>query len=276
MTSRLARLAKHLHTTTAAMATNKTKTDIILYTTQTPNGIKASILLEELNLEYEVKPINLMKNEQKEPKFLEINPNGRIPALTDTAEDGKPIHIWESGAILEYLVARYDKDHKVSYPYGSREHWETISWLMWQMGGLGPMQGQANHFNRYAPEKIQYGIDRYLNETRRLYRVMDTHLAKQPSGFLVGDKCTIADIACWGWVAAGHWAGVDIKEFPTLKKWLDKLLERPGFKAGRDKPTPHTMLEKMNKSQEELDKEAAAAREWIQKGMKEEAKQGKN
>jgi glutathione S-transferase len=111
------------------MAAAKTKTDITLYTVNTPNGIKASILLEELNLDYKVHSISMKDNEQKEPWFLEINPNGRIPALTDTAEDGKPIRVFESGAILEYLVARYDKDHKVSYPYGSREHWEVISWV---------------------------------------------------------------------------------------------------------------------------------------------------
>ncbi|KAM5356491.1 hypothetical protein ACJ41O_003137 [Fusarium nematophilum] len=250
----------------------KTKTDITLYTVGTPNGIKASILLEELGLDYKVYPIKMTDNEQKEPWFLEINPNGRIPAITDKFEDGEQIRVFESGAILQYLVDRYDKDHKVSYPHGSREHWETTSWLMWQMGGQGPMQGQANHFKRYAPEKIQYGIDRYVNETRRLYRTMDTALAKNPSGYLVGDKVTVADIACWGWVAAAKWAGVDLAEFPHLEKWLYKLLERPGFEAGRNVPTPHTALENNKLSEEELDAKAAESRAWVQKGMKEDAK----
>lgn len=164
------------------------KSDIHLYTAQTPNGIKASILLEELGLPYETHTLEFSKNEQKEPWFLEINPNGRIPAMTDVWDDGKPIRIFESGSMLQYLVDRYDKDHKVSYPHGSREHWETTNWvrerffslprslvfsrlsaapfanrqnteadllrpaqLMWQMGGLGPMQGQANHFKRESP-----------------------------------------------------------------------------------------------------------------------------
>jgi glutathione S-transferase len=249
----------------------KTPTDITLYTVGTPNGIKVSILLEELQLEYKVHKIAFDKNEQKEDWFLAINPNGRIPAITDKDADGSTIRVFESGAILEYLVAKYDKDHKLSYPYGSKEHWEVISWLMWQMGGLGPMQGQANHFSRYAPEKIQYGIDRYVNETRRLYRTMDTHLAKSPSGYLVGDRVTIADISCWGWVAHGFWAGVNIDEFPALKKWLYKLLERPGFEAGRNVPTRHTAFEQMKKSAEELDKDAEASKAWVQAGMKQDA-----
>jgi glutathione S-transferase len=196
MTTRIANLGKQF----LNMA-QKIKTDITLYTTNTPNGIKPSILLEELNLEYKVHAIKMTENEQKEEWFLKINPNGRIPALTDTL-DGKQIRVFESGAMLQYLVDRYDKDHKFSFPQGSAEHWEMTSWLMWQMGGLGPMQGQANHFKRYAPEKIEYGINRYTNETRRLYRTLDTHLSKQESGYIVGGKVTIADISIWGWVAS--------------------------------------------------------------------------
>ncbi|CAM1502787.1 Fc.00g075630.m01.CDS01 [Cosmosporella sp. VM-42] len=252
--------------------TSKTKTDITLYTVNTPNGIKPSILLEELGLDYKVYPIKMTDNEQKEPWFLEINPNGRIPALTDKFTDGEQIRIFESGAILQYLVDRYDSDHKVSYPHGSREHWETTGWLMWQMGGLGPMQGQANHFKRYAPDKIQYGIDRYVNETRRLYRTMDTHLSKSTSGYLVGDRVTIADISCWGWVASHKWAGVDIEEFPNLEKWLYKLLDRPGFEQGRNVPTPHTAFEHKNMTEEELEAKAAGARNWVQAGMKVDSK----
>ncbi|KAL2211851.1 glutathione S-transferase [Sarocladium strictum] len=249
-----------------------TPTDITLYTVGTPNGIKASIALEELGLEYKVYPIRMSDNEQKEPWFLEINPNGRIPAITDKFTDGETIRVFESGAILEYLVDRYDKDHKISYPHGSREHWEVTSWLMWQMGGLGPMQGQANHFKRYAPEKIEYGINRYINETRRLYRTMDTHLEKSSSGFLVGDRLTIADISCWGWVASAKWAGVDIAEFPNVDKWVLKLLERPGFEKGRHVPTPHKAFDQRKQTEEELEAAAAGSKAWIQKSMKEEAK----
>jgi glutathione S-transferase len=213
----------------------------------------------------------MTENEQKEEWFLKINPNGRIPALTDTL-DGKQIRVFESGAILQYLVDRYDKDHKLSFPHGSAEHWEMTSWLMWQMGGLGPMQGQANHFKRYAPEKIEYGINRYTNETRRLYRTLDTHLGQTSSGYVVGDKVTIADVSIWGWVASAKWAGVDLSEFPHLEKWLYKLLERPGFEAGRHVPTHHTAFEVSKLSEEELEEKAHASRSWVQAGMKADAK----
>lgn len=134
------------------------------------------------------------------------------------------------------------------------------------------MQGQANHFKRYAPEKIEYGINRYVNETRRLYRTMDTALAKSTSGFLVGDRCTVADISCWGWVAAHKWAGVDIDEFPHLKKWLFTLLERPGFEKGRNVPTRHTALDHAKLSEKELEAQAESSKAWIQAGMKEDSK----
>ncbi|KAH7141342.1 glutathione S-transferase [Dactylonectria estremocensis] len=268
MTSRINQLQHHLTVTMAS----KIETGITLYTVGTPNGIKASILLEELGLDYKVYPIKMASNEQKEPWFLDINPNGRIPAITDTFTDGEQVRVFESGAILQYIVDRYDTDHKVSYPRDTREHWETTSWLMWQMGGLGPMQGQANHFKRYAPEKIQYGIDRYINETRRLYRTMDEHLAKSKSGYLVGDKVTIADISCWGWVAAYKWSGLDIAEFPHLEKWLYKLLERPGFEAGRHVPTHHTAFDNNKLTEEEIEAKAAESKAWIQSGMKADAK----
>ncbi|RYO79686.1 hypothetical protein DL766_008417 [Monosporascus sp. MC13-8B] len=242
--------------------------NIHLYTGQTPNGIKVSILLEELGLKYDVTAINISKNTQKEPWFLEINPNGRIPAMTDTFTDGTPIRLFESGSIMQYLVDRYDKDHKVSYPHGSREYYEVNNW----MGGLGPMQGQLNHFNRYAPEKIQYGIDRYRNETRRLYRTMETQLKSSTSGYLVGDRCTIADIACWGWVAAARWAGVDMAEFPVLNEWVKRMLARPGVEKGRHVPSRHTQFDNEKLSEEELSKMAEGTRNWVQASMKEEAK----
>ncbi|KAL2259517.1 hypothetical protein VTK26DRAFT_6785 [Humicola hyalothermophila] len=250
----------------------ETKSDIHLYTAATPNGIKVSMLLEELGLPYKVTAIELSKNTQKEPWFLEINPNGRIPALTDVLPDGSPIRLFESGSIMQYLVDRYDTEHKVSYPRGTREYYEVNSWLFWQMGGLGPMQGQANHFMRYAPEKIQYGIDRYQNETRRLYRVMETQLSKSKSGYLVGDKCTIADLACWGWVAASAWCGIKLDEFPHLNAWVDRIVARPGSEKGRHVPSRHTALELRNKTEEEMDAAAAQSRAWIQQSMKEDAK----
>ncbi|KAJ0414381.1 glutathione S-transferase [Aspergillus carlsbadensis] len=249
-----------------------TKTNITLYTEGTPNGLKPTILLAELGLEYKLHPINIFKHEQKEPWFLEINPNGRIPALVDEDEDGKKIILWESGSMLLYLVARYDKDHKVSYPYDSPEYWETVNWLMWQMGGVGPMQGQANHFARMAPEKHEYAIGRYVNETRRLYRVLDTHLAKSESAYVVGDRLTVADIALWNWVAAYKYSGLSsIDEFPHVQKWLYELLKRPGFEEGRNAPQPHIYMELNKLSDEELNAKGRAAGGWIQEGMRRDA-----
>jgi glutathione S-transferase len=177
-----------------------TQPDITLYTDATPNGIKITIALEELGLPYKVEHVDISTNRQKEDWFLEINPNGRIPALTDKFTDGSSIRLFEGGSILQYLAEQYDKDHKISFPQGSRESYEMNNWLFFQHGGLGPMQGQANHFYRYAPEKIKYGIDRYINESRRLYRVIDTHLAKSTSGYLVGDhvrtRATHLDTPC--------------------------------------------------------------------------------
>ncbi|KAK9413196.1 putative Glutathione S-transferase [Seiridium unicorne] len=239
--------------------------NITLYTTKTPNGQKASIVLEELGLKYTLHAIELGKDEQKEPWFLEINPNGRIPAITDTFTDGSTIRIFESGSILQYLVERYDTGHKISYPKGTREYWEVNNWLFWQMGGLGPMQGQANHFFRYAPEKIEYGINRYKNEVKRLYRVMSKQLEASTSGFLVGDRLTIADIACWGWVASAGWAGIPLDEFPKLKDWVNLCYEREGFKKGFNVP-PSKDTKPMTEEEH-----AKQAREWILRGMKEDA-----
>ncbi|KAI0975612.1 glutathione S-transferase [Xylaria arbuscula] len=250
-----------------------TKTDITLYTEGTPNGLKASIVLEELGLSYKVHPINIFEHEQKEPWFLEINPNGRIPALTDKLEDGQEVNIFESGAILLYIVAKYDKDHKISYPVGSKEYWETVSWLMWQMGGQGPMQGQANHFFSAAPEKYEYSLGRYVNESRRLYRVLDNHLLNNPRGYIVGDRVTIADIAVWPWAQAWKASGLKtMNEFPNVQKWMAKLLARPGFEKGRNVPGPHFHIQLNEMSEEEIDKLMRARTGWVLEGMEKDAK----
>ncbi|ETS73710.1 hypothetical protein PFICI_14656 [Pestalotiopsis fici W106-1] len=248
------------------------KTNITLYTEGTPNGLKPTILLAELGLEYKLVPINIIAQENKEPWFVKINPNGRIPALTDVDENGKEIRIFESGAILEYLVINYDKDHKVSYPHNSPEYWETVSWLTWQMAGVGPMQGQANHFARSAGEKVPYALNRYVHETRRLYRVLDTHLAANSSGYIIGDRVTIADIAIWPWVGAYKYSGLSsIDEFPHVKKWLYTLLVRPGFEEGRNAPGPHKYLDMNSMSEEELNAIAASLGTWILDAMKRDA-----
>ncbi|USW48247.1 Putative glutathione S-transferase, Thioredoxin-like superfamily [Septoria linicola] len=244
--------------------------NIHLYTTQTPNGIKISIALEELGLKYEWTKIDISKNTQKEQWFLDINPNGRIPALTDTFTDGNQIRLFESGSIMQYLVDRYDTDHKISFPHGSREHIEMTNWLFFMNAGVGPMQGQANHFFRYAPEKIEYGINRYQNETKRLYGVLDKHLEDSKGQYLVGDKCTIADIAHWGWISAGGWAGIDIDAFPNLKKWEERMWAREALKKGANIPDPYKLKE-MLADKEATEKHAAESRKWIQQGMKEDA-----
>jgi len=245
--------------------------DIHLYTTQTPNGIKISITLEELGLPYEFTKIDISKNTQKEAWFLAINPNGRIPALTDTFADGKTINLFESGSIQQYLVDQYDTENKISYPRGTREYYETNNWLFFLNAGVGPMQGQANHFTRYAPEHIEYGINRYQNEARRLYKVLDIHLKESSSGYLVGDRCTIADIAHYGWIASAFWAGVDITEFPALQAWEERMAARPGVQKGMDVPEPHRMKE-LKKDPQKMKEHAEQARVWVQAGMKDDAK----
>lgn len=146
-----------------------------------------------------------------------------------------------------------------------------ISWLYFQNAGVGPMQGQANHFSRYAPERIEYGVTRYTNETRRLYGVLDAHLKTSKSGFLVGDHISLADISLWGWVAAAGWAGVDIEEFPRLKEWEERLAAREGVERGRHVPSRHTVKDVL-KDKEAAERQAAEARAWIQQGMKADAK----
>jgi glutathione S-transferase len=191
--------------------------------------------------------------------------------LTDTFSDGQQINLFESGSILQYLAEQYDPDHKISYPKGSREYYEVNNWLFFQNAGLGPMQGQANHFSRYAPEHIEYGVNRYVNESRRLYGVLDKHLAQSKSGYIVGDHISIADITHWGWVAAAGWAGIDIEEFPHVKAWEERIVQRPAMEKGRHVPSPHTIKD-LIKDKATMDKHAADARAWIQQGMKDDAK----
>jgi len=249
--------------------------NIHLYTAQTPNGIKISITLEELGLPYEVTGIEMSKNTQKEDWFLEINPNGRIPAITDTFSDGQSIRVFESGSIMQYLVERYDKDHKISFPAGSREQVEMVSWMYFLNAGVGPMQGQANHFHRYAPEKIEYGVNRYQNETRRLYGILDKHLSDNKADYLVGNKCSIADIAHWGWIAAAGWAGINIDDFKHLKAWEDRMWARPAVQKGANVPSPYRMKELLA-DKEATEKHAAQARDWVQAGMKSDAEKNQS
>lgn len=196
---------------------------IDLYTWATPNGCKASCTLEELGLEYRIKPIDITTGDQKKPGFTAINPNGRIPAIVDRSEDN--FAIFESGAIMMYLAEKTGR----LLPTDAKGRSEVVQWLMFQMGGLGPMQGQANVFYRYFPEKIPAAIDRYQGETRRLFSVLDARLAD--SEFLARDF-SIADIANWSWARIHNWAGVGIDEFPHLQRWIDQVAERPGCAKG--------------------------------------------
>jgi len=202
---------------------------IDLYTWTTPNGRKVSIALEEMGLPYRVVPVPLKTGAQKTPEFLAINPNGRIPAIVD--RDNGDFAVFESGAILIYLAEKSGQ----FLPAEAQTRSVVIQWLMWQMGGLGPMHGQANVFNRYFPEKIPAVIDRYQSETKRLFSVMDARLAKTP--YLAGDY-SIADMACWPWVMQHDWAGVPIDDLPHLQRWVATVGARPAVQRGADVPAP--------------------------------------
>ena len=200
---------------------------IDLYTAATPNGHKISIALEELALPYTLITLDLQKGDQKQPSFLAINPNGRIPAIVDRAEDG--FAVFESGAILVYLAEKTGQ----LMPTDAKGRSRVLQWLMFQMGGIGPMMGQANVFYRYFPEKIPAAIDRYQGESTRLFRVLDHHLAQHE--YLAGDY-SIADIANWAWVRTYKWSGVKVDDMPHLKRWMDAIRARPAVLKGIEMP----------------------------------------
>jgi len=195
---------------------------IDLYYWTTPNGHKITLFLEETGLPYRIVPVNIGKGEQFRPEFLAIAPNNRIPAIVDhqPADGGAPVSVFESGAILLYLA---EKTGRYLAP-DLRGRTETLQWLFWQMGGLGPMAGQNHHFGQYAPEKIPYAIERYVNETNRLYGVMDRRLADRE--FLAGDY-SIADMAAYPWVVPHERQGQDLNRFPNLKRWFEAIAARP-------------------------------------------------
>lgn len=171
---------------------------------------------------------------------------------------------------MQYLVATYDKDYKISFPPGTREFYEMTNWLFFMNSGLGPMQGQSNHFLRYCPEDIPYARDRYRNEARRLYGVLNKHLDDSGAEYLVGNKCTIADIAHWGWIFLGPWAGIDIEEFPTLKKWENRMSQRPGVEKGRNVPDVDKFKEILA-DPEKMKEMAEKGMKFVQEGMKKDA-----
>jgi GST-like protein len=200
---------------------------IDVYSTATPNGHKVHIMLEECGLPYRVHHIDIGAGDQFKPDFLAISPNNKIPAIVDTdGPDGKPLSLFESGAILIYLAS------KAGQFLGNtdREKFETLQWLMFQMGGVGPMLGQAHHFRVYAPEKIDYAINRYTNETKRLYGVIEKQLSQAP--YLAGDAYTVADIATFPWLRSWQNQGIDWADYPNVKRWFDEISERPAVRRG--------------------------------------------
>lgn len=214
---------------------------IELFTAATPNGWKASITLEELGLPYTVRAIALGKREQREPWYLEINPNGRIPTIVDHGNGD--FAVFESGAIMIYLAEQAG----ALLPTDVKGRSLVIQWLMFQMGGIGPMMGQANVFYRYAPEKIPYAIERYHREVRRLLKVLDTRLSDNE--YLAGDY-SIADIATWSWVSGYKWSGVDIVGLEHLERWLAAIARRPAVQRGQDVPE-HVDLDEMIRKADE-------------------------
>jgi GST-like protein len=200
---------------------------IDLYTWPTPNGHKVHIMLEETGIPYRVHPINIGAGEQFSPGFLKISPNNKMPAMVDPdGPGGKPLSMFESGAMLIYLASKSGR----FLPEDLAKKWSTLSWLMFQMGGVGPMLGQAHHFLGYAPERIPYAMDRYKNEANRLYGVIDRRLGE--SAYIACDEYTIADMAIVPWLRYPDRQGVEIDEYPRLKRWRDAILERPAVKRG--------------------------------------------
>ncbi|ESZ93593.1 hypothetical protein SBOR_6022 [Sclerotinia borealis F-4128] len=278
------------------------------YTAGTPNRQKVSITLEELGLKYETTHIDISKNQQKEDWYLKINPNGRIPAIIDrsTGSDDVPVssdgkdsekRVFEGGAILLYLTQKYDKDYRISYPFDSDRYCEVVEWVMWMQSGIGPMQGQANHFYRYAPEKIEYAIDRYQTETKRLYSILEARLSSRkrqnhtvanatdstagpekstnqsPGPWIVGDKLTIADLACFSWAnvrpipfCGQNEAEIDTSPYPEIVNWLKRINGRPAVTKGLNVPEAFQMKEKMKtkKGEEEYAKHHS---NWVMKGQ---------
>ena len=220
---------------------------IELYTDSTPNGWKVSIALEEMSLEYNVNHIHISKGEQKQDWYVKLNPNGRIPTIID--KDNDDFAVFESGAILIYLAEKTG----MFLPTDVKGRSVVIQWLMFQMGHIGPMQGQANVFYRYAPEKIPYAINRYQHECRRLFEVLDRRLGE--CEYLAGNDYTIADIATWPWARGYEWGGISIDGLTNLAHWIDKIAERPAVKRGRDVPEPRNVDDMSEEEKQKMAKE---------------------
>lgn len=212
---------------------------IDFYTAPTPNGHKISIALEEMQLPYNLIPVDISKGEQKQPEYLKLNPNGRIPTIVD--RDNDDFVVFESGAILVYLGEKTGQ----FYPQDPKRRSQVLQWLMFQMGGIGPMMGQANVFYRYFPEKIQPAIDRYQKEVKRLFTVLDGHLANHE---YLADDYSIADMANWAWVRTHEWSGVGVEDLHHLQRWINAIAERPAAQRGVQIPPKVESKEEMVKA----------------------------
>jgi len=233
---------------------------IDLYSAATPNGHKISIALEELALPYTLHVLDLSTNEQKQPWFLKINPNGRIPAIIDRDEDD--FAVFESGAILIYLAEKTGR----LMPPDKKGRSRVLQWLMFQMGGIGPMMGQANIFYRYFPQKIQPAIDRYQGETKRLFRVLNGHLKDYE--YLAGDY-SIADIANWAWVRTHHWSGVSVDDLPHLHRWIETIRARSAVQRGIERP--RSSMDDGTLSEAEAQRLAEQTRKMVETGQSRES-----
>ncbi len=217
---------------------------IDLYSWPTPNGHKVHIMLEECDLEYQVHGIDIAKGDQFQPDFLKISPNKKIPALIDhNGPNGQEISLFESGAILIYLA---EKAKSPLLPQDPMKRYEVLQWLMFQMGGIGPMLGQAHHFRIYAPEKVEYGIERYTKEATRLYHVMEKRLSE--TDYLAGEY-SIADIACMPWIRSYKNQGQELDDYPNLKRWFLAIKERPAVRRGLEVLNEHTRTKAYDKEE---------------------------
>jgi GST-like protein len=222
---------------------------IDLYYWPTPNGWKVSIFLEEIELPYNLVPVDITQGDQFEEEFLQISPNNKMPAIVDSeGPDGEPISLFESGAILMYLA---DKTG-MFYPQSPRQRYRVLEWLMFQMGSVGPMLGQANHFNRYAPEDVSYARDRYTNEAARLFRVIDAHLAE--NRYFAGEEYTIADVSVFPWLTQPESQGQRREDHPNLARWYEEIESRPAVQRGLE------VGKELRRPPEEMDE---AARETL-------------
>eukprot|EP01112_Ceratiomyxa_fruticulosa_P003859 TRINITY_DN1416_c0_g1_i1.p1 TRINITY_DN1416_c0_g1~~TRINITY_DN1416_c0_g1_i1.p1 ORF type:complete len:242 (+),score=45.61 TRINITY_DN1416_c0_g1_i1:144-869(+) len=231
---------------------------LTLYTFGTPNGVKIPITLEELHIPYKVHVVDITKNMQKEEWFLKINPNGRIPALVDHSRSD--FCVFESGAIMVYLCEQYDREGKLM-PKDPSGRSEVMQWLMFQISAVGPMQGQANHFFRFAPEKIEYGIRRYQAESRRLYEVLERRLST--SDWLAANQFTIADIANFCWVRIHAWAGISIDGLPHLTSWLKRIQQRPEVQKGLNVPTEDSLTRRFREDKDFKDNDGKEDSVWF-------------